>query len=399
MTFDSRYRALDLWRGLACLMVVVFHSTIWVVPDRFAIWDSVNSASTWALAVTSTFHHGVTLFFVISGYCIAATALSTCHQRGGLVTFLRRRARRILPPYWIALLGTIIFVELLKRLGIADLVTGPVPGALPSLSTIADPVTLNRWQWIGNLSLTEFWRTNIVWRGGQQFVLGQSWTLNYEEQFYSVMAVLVALSAGKGARLFLGSAAVTLAVLMSVQASLPVQGLFLDGMWLLFAMGVWVFYDLTQASRFVRALGRTVLAIPMAAWCLGEGDPTLAIGSVFALTLLALRRVDSMASLRILRPLAWAGTGCYSLYLVHWPLTKLIGHAMFHHGWRSPLSTLLVTTPLALVASSLVAWLFHVQIERRFLNGPQPSAVTAYVARRAGIDLRVAQEQTAHTGR
>jgi peptidoglycan/LPS O-acetylase OafA/YrhL len=97
---------------------------------------------------------GVPMFFVISGYCIAATAQSALERRTPLGTYFWRRFRRIYPPYWIMLglliVGFIVFDVLL------------FPGILSS-----DPRPRFRpwWfsgtQWLGNLTLTETWRHHL----------------------------------------------------------------------------------------------------------------------------------------------------------------------------------------------------------------------------------------------
>jgi peptidoglycan/LPS O-acetylase OafA/YrhL len=61
---------------------------------------------------------------------------------------------------------------------------------------------------------------------------------------------------------------------------------------------------------------------------------------------------------------------CYSLYLVHWPITKLISHWLFELGVTTVWDTLAITIPVGVAASVCVAWVFHVLVERRFLNSP-----------------------------
>src|SRR5579871_1551493 len=92
MSFESsrtsRYQSLDLWRGVACLMVVVFHSSFYLPPN----------------AIIERLWMGVPMFFVISGYCISATADKERRSARGVRSYFWRRFRRIFPPYWIAFL-------------------------------------------------------------------------------------------------------------------------------------------------------------------------------------------------------------------------------------------------------------------------------------------------------
>ena len=67
-----RFESLDHWRGLACLLVIVYHSTMEYLAR------APKAAGDWSVAgiveATHYFNVGVALFFVISGYCIAAAA-------------------------------------------------------------------------------------------------------------------------------------------------------------------------------------------------------------------------------------------------------------------------------------------------------------------------------------
>jgi peptidoglycan/LPS O-acetylase OafA/YrhL len=47
-------------------------------------------------------HMGVMVFFVISGYCIAAATESGCRNGLGFKGFMSRRVTRIYPPYLLA---------------------------------------------------------------------------------------------------------------------------------------------------------------------------------------------------------------------------------------------------------------------------------------------------------
>ena len=80
------------------------------------------------------------------------------------------------------------------------------------------PWSLSAWQWAGNVSLTESWRANVV-SGPRCYLLGPSWTLCYEEQFYAVVGCLLLVARQ---RLFLGALVVTvlwIVVFLSVRSA------------------------------------------------------------------------------------------------------------------------------------------------------------------------------------
>src|SRR5207244_1662290 len=146
-------------------------------------------------------------FFVISGYCIAATADSSRRKSGASASYFRRRLRRILPPYWAALVFTAAVLGLVTLLGRPDLVmTDPAidTGSIPR------PAELTAAQWFGNLTLTETWR-HYLFGDPELKLLGPSWTLCYEEQFYVVCGVLLLVAPR---RFFAGVGVVSLFTLL-----------------------------------------------------------------------------------------------------------------------------------------------------------------------------------------
>ncbi len=370
-----RYQSLDLWRGVACLLVVLHHapmySRFWYeggqVPE-----DCRGDVASRVVAATSVLWLGVPIFFVISGYCIAATADATRRRPRPLGTYFLRRFRRIYPPYWASV------VLLLVLTGVIDHCLAQ-PLWSDSNWGIPRPSELNVWQWLGNLTLTERWRAHVG-GGPPQYFHGMSWTLCYEEQFYAVVGLLLALAPR---RFFLAAwtatAAATAAMLL-----LPwprIAGFFFDGHWLAFAAGILVYYRVNYAGR----LGRWAVTGALLAGTLLYGyaffpvrqphanlGETIFVALAFALLLSLLHAGDRrLASARPLRPLMFCGTICYSLYLIHWPVVKGVAHAVYLVGLRSDTAIVLVTVPLSVTASVAISWLFYALVEKRFLNAPQ----------------------------
>src|SRR4051794_6302491 len=99
---STRYQMLDVWRGVVCLLVVLEHAGV-------ALWQmDYHGSSAWegwlrfGLAKSLQFDLGSPLFFVMSGYCIAA-CLAGARRRGTAPgAFLLRRIWRIFPTYWVA---------------------------------------------------------------------------------------------------------------------------------------------------------------------------------------------------------------------------------------------------------------------------------------------------------
>lgn len=120
----------------------------------------------WALARGDV---GVPIFFTLSGLLLyrrwAAAAL-TGEPAGQVSVYLWRRALRILPAYWIAVL---IALPLLN--------TGPAQ---------------HLWSWIQYLLLIQIYDPHPWWGGTGATGLAQCWSLAVEVSFYLVLPVLAA---------------------------------------------------------------------------------------------------------------------------------------------------------------------------------------------------------------
>lgn len=364
-----RYDSLDMWRGVACVMVVLYHSTL---VFHSSAGQDANSAGL-AAPILGWLHHGslgVPLFFVISGYCIAAAARGAQEKNLPIGTYFWRRFRRIYPPYWIALVALVLlFVAIDWKVA-------------PGIFSDQPWAQLRPWwfspsQWLGNITLTESWRYHL---GGSQraHVIGQSWTLCYEEQFYFVMGLLLFLPRKW---FFAGCGIVSMLCLACQQVAcsceVNVSGFFFDGHWFSFAFGILVFYALTcwkLAGQLTGALAVAVAGIALSQLP-GLESHHLIVSGLFAALLVITKPLDALiVGVVWLRPLFWCGTMCYSLYLVHQLLVAGVSRGCYWAGLTTAEETLFITVPLCVVVSLVAGWAFYQFVERRFLN---PATVVA----------------------
>ena len=379
--YKDRYRSLDIWRGAACLMIVIIHSSYYLLghPDQLGegVLAKVVEFS------MPYFLLGVPIFFVISGYCITATSLSSAENSRPLKQYFLRRFKRIYPPYWIALAVMVLLVGGVYQIA-PDLLAD-------SSHPVGQASSLSWTQWVANLTLTEIWRHHFI-PGERVFFLMQAWSLCYEEQFYALCGLAIWLWPGKYFRvmLWLSAAVIVPATLFITKLNLPVEGFFFDGLWLLFAAGILIYYQVNRASpeqvTLIRLtlvasiLGSVVLRfghhLPGATFVESGVNKVRAMqylaGFLFALALSFLHRKDAeLSRSRLLSPLNFCGKMCYSLYLVHWPITKLVSHLLFRLGVRGTVQTLAVVIPSCIAVSVGAAWVFCQLVEKRFLNQPQ----------------------------
>ncbi|MEX2185635.1 MAG: acyltransferase [Pirellulales bacterium] len=361
-----RYQSLDAWRGVACLLVVLYHATLVFTSTSTADVAS-NAAESICRSLISACGCGwigVPLFFVISGYCITATAQSTLRKNGSVKDYFWRRFRRIFPPYWCMIgLGVLLFL-------LVDMMLYP---NLLSKEPWAQyrPWWFSPSQWLGNLTLTETWRYHVLGDGRGMFI-GQAWTLCYEEQFYAVVGVILAVSRG---RFFTGAIVVTFlalaAQLLSRANAVAIGGFFFDGQWLSFAAGILVYHVIHRRGKVGRSSAVAVLLIIGG---LSLYSPEFFAHGAFvampfaALLILIYPFDDYLRGMRLARPLFVCGTMCYSMYLVHQLIVAGISRALMEHGVDTAVGLMLVTLPACLVASLVFGWVFYVLVEQRFLN-------------------------------
>jgi peptidoglycan/LPS O-acetylase OafA/YrhL len=319
----GRFRSLDAVRGIAALSVVLFHS----VNSHPQVHDSALGRvlmNGWA---------GVFLFFPVSGYCICAAMHRA--ENASPARFLRRRWKRIYPPYLASVLFSVAVAVM----------------ALPFNRGSADDLILNVPAWLSILTLTQVFtpyagRINPVY-----------WSLCYEEQFYLVMALALWLKTPRRRAALL--TAITAIAVVCGALGWSVMGLFLD-YWLAFALGIGVYLWLHEPED--RWWGAAILAIGVAtAIQFRELSTMISLGG--AALMLALARVDNrIGRSRAVQPLFALGLISYSLYLVHVPVAgRLVNLLVRLHApvWLGAVA--------GAAASVAIAALFFAVVERHFL--------------------------------
>jgi peptidoglycan/LPS O-acetylase OafA/YrhL len=149
------WAAIDLLR-FACALLVVAHHYFAALPLKpnpaaAAMLAGVKLSSEWG-SWTSFGWVGVELFFVISGYVIACSAVGAAPR-----DFLRRRAQRLLPAAWVCATITLAVLVAMRA------------GALPVLGA----------EWARSMS---FWPLGDP-------IDPSYWTLGIEAAFYLLIAV------------------------------------------------------------------------------------------------------------------------------------------------------------------------------------------------------------------
>jgi peptidoglycan/LPS O-acetylase OafA/YrhL len=316
----SRFRSLDLLRGGAALGVVVYH-------QMFS--DGFREAVPWLHRLFKVGDYGVAMFFVVSGYCIAAAADGGRRRGDGAGCFLRRRLARVFPPFWASLAVVAAAPRLTDWLA-------------PAAPRPADPfATADAVEWVRVATLTQGYAPRTAQSFADQYVgfSGVYWTLGIEVQFYLIVAL--ALRLGRAGGRFLGG--VTAAGLVSLaRQDLWVEGLFVP-FWPQFAAGMAAF-GLARSGRTAEAVlgGVAARALTIPA---GAGLVAFAFAEPLARFNYCFERASFAAAFAAFLWLAGAwesrlagggrvvaaglgfGAMSYSLYLTHGPMLAVAAAA------------------------------------------------------------------------
>jgi peptidoglycan/LPS O-acetylase OafA/YrhL len=337
----ARLAGLDGLRGLAALYVLLSHCWLLTYPGFPS-----NNGPRW-LGWLMFGHLAVVFFLVVSGFSLAVGPARAGWRLGSTGRFARRRAWRILPPYWAALLFSLV---------VAWTVVPQPHSAPPTAGTVA----------VYGLLLQDL--------AVAPTPNGTFWSIAVEAELYVVLPLLLLL------RRRLGGAA-TLAV-----ATLPVVALGLLGLAAtpptdklsgltpqlapLFALGV-VAAGVTVAGDRVRRLpwpwlfalaAAPALVLVAAAGTVWTAHHyfwvDLAIGPAMALLLVAVSggRPEPLVRFLDTRPVRELGRFSYSLYLLHLPVVVVVSRTISKHHLVPPgLPTFALTTAVAVPAALLLA--------------------------------------------
>ncbi len=372
---------LDGIRGLAILAVMWNHATHYGGTHAFDAW--FNYLSWWGWI-------GVDLFFVLSGYLITGILLDSRGSSRFFGNFYARRALRIFPLYYAVVAFSFL--------------------VLPPLLPPAQAERFGRIAGDGPYYLL-YLQNFVLARGGVRHgVLGVTWSLAIEEQFYFVWPSVVYFCSPRELKRLTGALFVTALVCravfslglhlapFSIYVLTPCR---MDSL----AAGAYLavrareaggLQALAPAARrigFAAALAAVALVVGerlgglVDIWTPGQGPISiivgfrlvaLAAGALLVLVVTAkpasrLHRVFASPRLRFF------GIYAYGLYLVHLPICGVLAVYVFGPAYRQPPHTFpmiwgteifgqILFYGLALACVVPVAWLSYHLYEKHFLK-------------------------------
>lgn len=337
MTANKRFQSIQVLRALAALSVMFFHYRYLIndqypgIGDRFFGWGA----------------YGVDLFFILSGFVICLSAKRMGSGLSSGITFLKKRAIRILPTSYILLFVTFLLTGAMSNFHYPDKMAS----------------------FFSALTFTPFDPQHAPFYVDDSGAYGIRWTLNYELYFYIIFsACLVLKKPVLTLTAFFVLALVMLPLLAGHSITLSAEGypfssarlnLFTNPVSWLFIAGV-----LTAKLRptlvslpFTLRLLSLILSLIFVVWCFtrhhfaGHGID----GSGFPLLLLFISVVVNHDWLDPYSPrwLTFIGDISFSLYLLHTLLITGIGKHLRWTGLTEGVKGFILYSLVALLLAAL----------------------------------------------
>jgi exopolysaccharide production protein ExoZ len=340
MTQTTRLLTLQVFRGVAALLVVLYHTSVY---SR----DQLGYSFAGGLFLFG--HTGVDIFFVLSGFIIYYIHHKDIGQKDRVKDFAAKRLARVIPIYWI--------------------VTGIKLLALLSVPAIGEAYERDFGVIIKSLLL-------IPQPNGP--IINAAWTLSNELLFYLLFGFAILLGNAWAIRLFLAWGALIVAYI-----SVKLIGVRLPDIWLIqfvlnernleFCFGCFSAYLVMSlhvpAAALVALLGLLLFGIAAASVAGGYipqlYSPIFGVASFLVVTGSA--AYELRRQLAVPRLFVFIGDASYSIYLTH--VMFISGVLLLYRRFNIPLLLGPLVSALSVIIFAVgLGCLFCLTIERPILR-------------------------------
>ena len=374
MAVDSRFEALDSWRGICAVGVVLFHF-VSVLPSSLDTAPLIRNGYLF-----------VDFFFVLSGFVLCHGYRGKITRASDIVGFVVRRFARVWPLHVVVLAAFVLMIAAVAHF--------PHPDGM-ALTWDGDTYPLNAL--LPNLFLLNaVGLQHPVWNG-------PAWSIGAEFYVYLLFALVLLLSAPRRlVPVSIGLAAAALALILWLAPDL------MNSTWDYgtirciagFFAGVLAYhaYERLQRMDVLKAtlceVGAVVLVIGFVI-AAGDGADNVSAVSllapvVFAVAVVIFAGEGGLMSLLVLRgrPFRALGRYSFSIYMLHQPLLV----ALCYGVWLSGLPTRMfgagavdrvMASPDLLLIDFVLAVILIAAATTRFVEGPAREGIAAMAPRAA----------------
>jgi len=328
-------QALDGVRGAAAFYVLVHHA--WLQAGLgFYLFG----------------HFAVGLFITLSGFCLMLPVVQSGGElRGGAKGFYARRARRILPPYYAAVLLSLVIGSVITKF----------PGGRPAESLPSLPSVLAHLLLLQDALPGWLFSCN-----------GALWTISVEWRIYFLFPLIVRgwgyIGAWSTTLITVFASAALFLLLQETELNVAMHGIspqFLG----LFVMGTLAAGIASSPDPKLQKIRESPLVLPLflfltlvllvlakiRPWTVHNTDYVVGVWASCLLILVTTRPAGTLARLFSWKPLVFVGTFAYSLYLIHVPLLRVFWLygvlPLTDSNLKAFLLLLIFAVPLTLIAS------------------------------------------------
>ncbi|AXK80783.1 acyltransferase [Pseudolabrys taiwanensis] len=366
MAKAMRFEALDSWRGICALCVVMFHF-IGMMPSSLETSPFLRNSYLF-----------VDFFFVLSGFVLCHSYRGKIVNPSDMLRFAIRRAGRVWPLHAVVLASFIALVVWINRLPHPEDLDLTVSGTVYSIDAIIPSALL-----LNAMGLVH----GNVWNG-------PAWSIGAEFYVYLLFALLLLFS---GRRLVLPCLALAVAGLILLHRWAPAL---MNSTWDYgiirciagFFGGVVAFHvhEVTGQRGFFRAtmweLGAIVVAVLFVIFA-GDGADavsplSLAAPVVFGAAVIIFAGQQGLISLVLrARPFKALGRYSFSIYMIHQPLLIMLCYGLWSGGyytkafegavtqpWMGSVDLVMVDFMLAVVVLAAASYRFIEVPARRAFN-------------------------------
>lgn len=353
-----RFDFLDGFRGLAAIWVVFYHSLHF---NGYLSKELRFSEDNLILKSFETFlslgHLAVAIFIVLSGFCLAIPVVNNnLELKGGFKRYILRRAKRLIPPYYVALLLSLVMIA-----------------AFPLLQTQQNTA----WDTKIPVSINDvIYHTLLIHNLNQSWIYkinGAHWSIATEWQIYFLFPCML---------FFLRKFSVYISFIVFAFFALVLRKLIpfaIPEFILLFFLGVISCYFSMRAKKsnvltvylasllFIGSLGIQIIQP------IGELFSNIIVGSTFAFLIYSLtshKLINNDINYKLLenKPAQFLGRISYSLYLIHGPFLALANlYLLKNYDFSQDERQLLIFGFIIVIILPITNIFYHL-VEKRFLN-------------------------------